>query len=260
MLFDSHCHVHDTRMTGGLSGAVTAARDAGVTTMVTVGCDRPSSLAAIAAANEHGVEGVEVMATVGLHPHDAVQGVDSVADLFDDPTAAGVVVAVGECGLDYYYDHSPRDVQRAAFAEQIAIAHARQLPLVIHTRDAWDDTFDVLASEGTPANTIFHCFTGGPAEAERCLAIGAYLSYSGIVTFKHADDLRAAALLTPAERMLVETDAPYLAPVPFRGKPNQPAYVTHTAQFLADLRDVPFDELAAVTSGNARRAFGLASV
>ena len=259
MLFDSHCHVHDARITGGLAGAVAAARDAGVSAMVTVGCDRPSSQAAMVAAATHDVDGVDVYATIGLHPHDAVQGTASVADLFDAPGGEHVV-AVGECGLDYYYDHSPRDTQRAVFAEQIAIAHERGLPLVIHTRDAWDDTFAVLADTGVPSHTIFHCFTGGPAEAERCLALGAYLSYSGIVTFKHADDLRAAALITPTERLLVETDAPYLAPVPFRGKPNQPAYVAHTAQFLADLRDESFDALADVTAGNARRAFGLASV
>lgn len=255
-LFDSHCHVHDARMTGGLTGAVEAARDAGVATLVTVGCDRPTSQAAIAAASSHGVDGVDVWATVGLHPHDAVQGVATLTDLFDEPR----VIAVGECGLDYYYDHSPRGVQRTAFAEQIAIAHTRSLPLVIHTRDAWDDTFAVLDSEGMPARTIFHCFTGGPAEAERALGRGAYLSFSGIVTFKHADDLRAAALATPEDRILIETDAPYLAPVPYRGKPNQPAYVAHTAQYLADLRNVGVDELAGVTTGNARRAFALDSV
>jgi TatD DNase family protein len=255
-LFDAHCHVHDPRMTGGVTGAVTAARDAGVTTMVTVGCDRPTSLAAIEAAATHGVAGAEVWATVGLHPHDAVQGVASIADLFDQPG----VIAVGECGLDYYYDHSPRDVQRAAFAEQIGIAHARRLPLVIHTRDAWDDTFAVLAAEGVPERTIFHCFTGGPAEAERALALGGYLSISGIATFKYAEDLRAAVSAAPAERLLVETDAPYLAPVPFRGKPNQPAYVTHTAQFLADLRGTSLADFAGVTTGNARRAFALDSV
>lgn len=259
VLFDSHCHVHDPRLierAGGLDAAIAAARDAGVTALVTVGCDRASSEAAIEAATTHRVTGVEVFATVGLHPHDAVDGVDSLGDLFDRPG----VVAVGECGLDYYYDHSPREVQRRAFAEQIAIAHARGMPLVIHTRDAWDDTFAVLAGEGVPERTIFHCFTGGPDHAERCLAIGAYLSYSGIVTFKHSDDLRAAAMVTPLDRMLVETDAPYLAPMPFRGKPNQPAYVAHTAQFLADLRDLPVAELAAATTGNARRAFALDSV
>lgn len=260
-LFDTHSHVHDPRMTGGLTGAVTAAREAGVTAIVTVGCDRPTSLAAIEAAATHGVDGVDVWATIGLHPHDAVQGVATLSDLFDAP-GSDRVVAVGECGLDYYYDHSPRDVQRAAFAEQIGIAHSRGLPLVIHTRDAWDDTFAVLASEGVPRTTIFHCFTGGPTEAERALALapGVYLSIPGIVTFKHSDDLRAAALATPLARLVIETDAPYLAPVPFRGRPNQPAYVAHTARYLADLLDTTLPELAATTTANARRAFRLDSL
>ena len=135
------------------------------------------------------------------------------------------VVAVGEAGLDYYYDHSPRDVQRAAFAAQIQLAHERRLPLVIHTRDAWDDTFDVLAAEGVPERTIFHCFTGGPDEARRCLDIGAFVSFSGIVTFKNATPIQEAARVVPLDRILVETDAPYLAPVPHRGQPNQPAWV-----------------------------------
>ena len=248
-------------MTGGVAGAVTAAREAGVTAIVTVGCDRPTSLAAIEAAATHGVDGVDVWATIGLHPHDAVQGVDTLTDLFEVP-GSDRVVAVGECGLDYYYDHSPRDVQRAAFAEQIGIAHARGLPLVIHTRDAWDDTFAVLASEGLPTTTIFHCFTGGPAEAERALALApdVYLSIPGIVTFKRSDDLRAAALASPLARLVIETDAPYLAPMPFRGKPNQPAYVAHTAQYLADLLGTTLSEFAAITTANARRAFRLDSL
>ncbi len=147
------------------------------------------------------------------------------------------VVAVGEAGLDYYYEHSPRDVQRQAFAQQVQLAHQLGLPLIIHSRDAWDDTFDVLTAEGTPEHTVFHCFTGGAAEARRCLELGAFVSFSGIVTFKSATDVQEAASLVPLDRMLIETDAPYLAPIPHRGKPNQPAYVALTAQFIADLRD-----------------------
>jgi TatD DNase family protein len=260
-LFDTHCHVHDPRMTGGVAGALVAARAAGVTAIVSVGCDRPTSQAAIAAATTHSVDGIDVWATVGLHPHDAIQGVDTIADLLATP-GRDRVVAVGECGLDYFYDHSPRAVQRAVFAEQIGLAHSRGLPLVIHTRDAWDDTFAVLAGEGVPASTIFHCFTGGPAQAERALALGSdvYLSIPGIVTFKQSDELRAAARATPLERLVIETDAPYLAPVPFRGRPNQPAYVAHTAQYLADLRGITLPELAAATTANARRAFRLDSL
>ena len=245
--FDSHCHVHDERMPGGTSAAIVEARNQFVVGMVTVGCDRPTSLAAIAVAAGHD----DVWATVGLHPHDAIQGVDTIVDLLDRPR----VVAVGEAGLDYYYEHSPRDVQRNAFAEQIQLAHERKLPLIIHSRDAWDDTFDVLAAEDTPELTVFHCFTGGAAEARRCLEIGAFVSFSGIVTFKSAVDVQEAALLVPLERMLIETDAPYLAPVPHRGRPNQPAFVSWTAQFIADLRDVPIGMLAWATTANAGVVF-----
>jgi TatD DNase family protein len=246
-LFDSHAHVYDERMPGGTAAAVQAARDAGVAGMVVVGCDRATSQAAIAVAAEH----PDVWATVGLHPHEAVHDVDTIVDLLDTPG----IVAVGEAGLDHYYDHSPRDVQRTAFAAQIQLAHERSLPLVIHTRDAWDDTFDVLAAEGVPERTIFHCFTGGPDEARRCLDVDAFVSFSGIVTFKNAVELRAAAELVPLDRMLVETDAPYLAPAPHRGRPNQPAYVAHVVQCIADLRDVPVATLAAATVANAASAF-----
>ena len=250
--FDSHAHVYDTRMPGGPDAAVQAARDAGVVGMVTVGCDRATSLAAIDVAARH----PDVWATVGLHPHEAVHGVDTIVDLLDTPG----IVAVGEAGLDHYYDHSPRDVQRTAFAAQIQLAHERRLPLVIHTRDAWDDTFDVLAAEGVPERTIFHCFTGGPDEAARCLAIGAFVSISGIVTFASATALREAAATVPLDRLLVETDAPYLAPVPHRGRTNQPAYVAHVARCIADLRDVPVADVAAATTANAALAFpGIAS-
>lgn len=248
-LFDSHCHVYDDRMPGGSVAAIRAARDAGVAGMVAVGCDRATSEAAIAVATEH----PDVWATVGLHPHEARLGVDTIVDLLGRPG----VVAVGEAGLDYFYDHSPREAQRDAFADQIRLAHEHALPLVVHTRDAWADTFDVLDAEGMPDRTVFHCFTGGPDEARRCLDLGAHISFSGIVTFKSATDVQDAARLVPTDRILIETDAPYLAPVPHRGRPNHPALVAHTAQFIADLRDVPVAQVATVTDRNARSIFGL---
>jgi TatD DNase family protein len=250
---DSHCHVHDERIPDGTAHAVAAAADAGVTTLISVGCDRATSLAAITAAAAH----AGVYATVGLHPHDAINGVDTIADLFDTADIADTadIVAVGECGLDYFYEHSPRDIQQRVFAEQLVIANARDLPLVIHTRDAWDDTFAVLADVGVPARTIFHCFTGGPDEARRALDIGALLSFSGIVTFKGAPEVQAAAALCPLDRMLVETDSPYLAPVPHRGQPNRPAWVPYIGQHIADLRDITVAEVAAATTANARRVF-----
>ncbi|MFT3853254.1 MAG: TatD family hydrolase [Ilumatobacteraceae bacterium] len=243
---DSHCHLWDTRG-ADVADVLAAARGAGVDTMVNVGCDAATSAAALAQAAAH--EGV--YATVGLHPHEAIHGVDSILPLLDSPG----VVAIGECGLDYFYDHSPRDAQRAAFAAQVAIANERKLPLVIHTRDSWDDTFDVLTAEGVPERTVFHCFTGGPDELRRCVDIGAFVSFSGIVTFKTAGDLRAAAGLCPAGRLLAETDSPYLAPVPHRGRTNRPAYVTDVVARLAEVRGEEVEHVRATTTRNARLAF-----
>ncbi len=243
---DSHCHLYDTRG-ADLDDVIASARAAGVTTMITVGCDAATTAQAIDIAARY--DGVH--ATAGLHPHEAVHGVSTIRHFFDDPN----VIAVGEAGLDYFYEHSPRAQQRVAFAEQIQIAHERKLPLVVHSRDAWDDTFDVLASEGAPERTIFHCFTGGPEEARRCLELGAYLSFSGIVTFKTAADLREAAKLCPTDRLLAETDSPYLAPVPHRGQTNKPEYVVHVVQTLADLRGVPLEDVRVATVDNACLAF-----
>jgi TatD DNase family protein len=194
-----------------------------------------------------------VWATVGLHPHEARHGVETIVGLLDEPR----VVAVGECGLDYHYDHSPRPAQRAAFAAQIQLAHERQLPLVVHTREAWADTFAILDAEGVPARTVIHCFTGGPDEARGCLDRGAWLSFSGIVTFKNAVEVRAAAELCPDDRLLIETDAPFLAPVPFRGKRNEPAYVGHVGSAIAALRGATVETVAGLTRENAQVAFAL---
>jgi TatD DNase family protein len=245
---DSHCHLYDTRGVE-LDEVLAAARAAGVGAMINVGCDADTGEAALAIAAEH----PDVFATVGLHPHEARHGVTTILPLLDHDG----VVAVGECGLDHYYDHSPRDVQRQAFAEQIQLAHERDLPLVVHTRDAWVDTFDVLAAEGVPTRTVFHCFTGGPDEARRCLDLGAYLSFSGIVTFKHAVDLHEAARLCPDDRLLAETDSPYLAPVPHRGRSNQPAYVVHVVEQLATLRATTTERVRALTWENTCLAFPL---
>ena len=244
---DSHCHVHDERIPDGPDGAVAAAAEMGVDTLVTVGCDRETSLAAIAVAARHD----HVFATVGLHPHDASKGMDSVVDLLDTEG----IVAIGEAGLDYHYEHSPRDVQREVFAAHIRLAHERDLPLVIHSRDAWEETFEILDVEGVPTHTIFHCFTGGPGEAESALERGAYLSFSGIVTFPSAPELQEAARRCPADRLLIETDSPYLAPVPHRGKKNRPAWVPHVARCVAELRGEPLAEVASATRAATRAAF-----
>jgi TatD DNase family protein len=248
MWADSHCHL---QYEGVGTEALAAAAAAGVGRVICVGTDAPRSAAAIEIARAH--PGT-VWATVGLHPHDAIEGTGGIVDLL----AGGgpEVVGVGECGLDYHYDHSPRDVQRTAFATQIGLANDRDLALVIHTREAWDDTFDILGAEGVPPRTVFHCFTGGPDEARRALDVGASLSFSGILTFKNAGDLRAAAALAPLDRVLVETDAPFLTPVPHRGTPNQPAFVALVGAALAEAKGLAVGDVEAATWANTATLFG----
>jgi len=243
---DTHCHLPAGDQS---DGPVAEARTAGVTRMITVGTDLEHSRQAIAVARRHD----QVWATAGVHPHDASAGLDGLAELLGEPE----VVAVGECGLDYHYDHSPRDQQRQVFAAQVALAHAHDLTLVIHTRDAWADTFDILAAEGVPRRTVLHCFTGGPDEARTGLDLGVDLSFSGIVTFKTAGDLREAARLCPLDRLVVETDSPFLTPVPHRGEPNRPALVPLVGQAVAAAKALPEAVVAEAAWANAERLFGL---
>lgn len=258
---DAHCHLeYGTDAVGLLERELADAAAAGVRRLVDVGTDEERSLLAIAHAGAayESEAPVDVWATAGLHPHDAVNGWDWIEPLLAEASMHRLV-GVGECGLDYHYDHSPRDVQRACFAAQIALAHRFQLPLVIHTREAWDDTFGLLRSEGVPVSTIFHCFTGGPAEAEEALALGpgVVLSFSGIVTFKTAESSRDAVRLCPLDRLLVETDSPYLAPVPHRGRPNVPGFVPLVGAAVAAAKDLPVAAVEAATWANTARAFGL---
>jgi len=278
---DSHCHLQEEYLAGPgdpggpvgvdkasclttLTDTLGRAVDAGVGTLVCVGTDAGTSAQALALAGTAAAGGLgervpRIWATAGLHPHQASAGTAAVAALVSEAVAAGnpTLVAVGECGLDYHYDHSPRPAQRAAFAEQIALAHRHRLALVIHVRQAWDDLFSVLEAEGVPERTVLHCFTGGPGEARRCLDAGMYVSFSGIVTFKNAGEVREAAALCPIDRILVETDSPFLAPVPHRGKPNEPTYVPLVGVAVAQAKRMEPAEVARITAGNAGRAFGL---
>jgi TatD DNase family protein len=244
---DSHAHL---QYDGVGQEAIERARAAGVTRIVCIGTDASTSAEAIALA---GRAGPGIWATVGLHPHEASEGVATLDALWDEPA----VVAVGECGLDYHYDHSPRAEQRVAFAAQVKVARERDLALVVHTREAWNDTFAILESEGVPARTVLHCFSGGPDEAGRCLELGALLSFSGIVSFRNAAEVREAAALCPLDRLLVETDAPFLAPVPHRGRTNEPAYVALVGAAVAEARGVAPDVVEAATWANAERVFRL---
>jgi TatD DNase family protein len=248
MWTDTHCHL---QYEGIPADALDRAAAAGVDRVICIGTDADHSRRAIAAAAQ--APPGRVWATVGVHPHDAKHGLDDILPLIDAPR----VVGIGECGLDYHYDHSPRDIQRAVFAAQIALARIHDLTLVVHTREAWDETFAILEVESVPERVVFHCFTGGPEEARLALEMGAYLSFSGIVTFKNATDIRAAATMCPSDRLLVETDAPYLAPVPHRGDMNEPAHVAVVGAALAALRNTTEEEVAATTSANATKAFHL---
>jgi TatD DNase family protein len=235
------------------------AAQAGVDRLICIGTGVETSRQALALARAVRTSGSapRAWASVGLHPHDAQLGMSEVAVLLadaaldDDP----VVVAVGECGLDYYYEHSPRAVQREVFAAQISLARAYDLALVIHARDAWTDLFDVLGAEGVPERTVLHCFTGGPDELDRCLRAGLFVSFSGIVTFKNADDVRAAAARCPLDRLLIETDAPFLAPVPHRGRPNRPAFLPLVGETVADITGRPVEEIRERTAMTADTVF-----
>lgn len=255
---DNHCHLGHPARTGDEPdehASVQEALDSGVVAMIDVGTDAASSAAARDRAARHD----RVRATAGVHPHEASGGLDDLRRLLDperDPRA-GEFVAIGECGLDHHYDHSPPEVQRRVFAAQIDLAHELGLPLVIHTREAWDETFELLDAHGVPERTVFHCFTGGPAEADAALERGAMLSVSGIVTFPSAGELRAAVRRAPLGSLMVETDAPYLAPVPHRGRPNRPALVGVVGAAVASVKDLPVADVAVGTTRNALRFYGL---
>jgi TatD DNase family protein len=263
--FDSHCHVQEEFLgeqdpaAAGLEPVMGRAREAGIDRLVCIGTGAVTSQQAVAVARAAAAaqSSPRAWASVGLHPHEASTGVDEVAALLARAHAAGdgAVVAVGECGLDYYYEHSPRDAQRTAFAAQIALAHQHQLALVIHARDAWDDLFDVLGAEGVPERTVLHCFTGGPDEVERCLRAGMFVSFSGIVTFKNAADVRAAAARCPLDRLLVETDSPFLAPVPHRGHTNEPSYLPYVGEAVAAVKGCSVDEIRECSAAAAATVF-----
>jgi TatD DNase family protein len=245
---DSHCHVHSA---DDVDAQLMRAQDAGVVWMVSVGTDLPTSQQAMGLAALH----PNVRATVGLHPHDASK-LAAEWDMLEALARTEECVGIGEAGFDLYYERSPRDEQEVAFRFQIRLATRLGKALVIHARDAWDDTFRVLEAEGVPERTVFHCFTGGPEEARRAIDLGCWLSFSGIVSFKNAGELRAAAAMVPADRVLVETDAPYLAPEPYRGKPNEPAYVTAVGAALAAARSADVADIAELTRANAVTVFG----
>jgi TatD DNase family protein len=257
---DSHCHLQGRYLDGEaddetLRAVLDRAAEAGVTRAVCVGTDAATSREAIRIANLEGLA-VEVYATVGLHPHEASTSTAGLEAVLDG-ARGDRVVGIGECGLDYYYEHSPRDAQLGALREQLALARSRDLAVVLHVRDAFDDLFSVLDDVGVPPRTVVHCFSAGPEEARRCLDAGLTVSVAGIVTFKNAAPLREALAEVPLDRLLVETDSPFLAPVPHRGRQNEPAYVAVVGDAVARTLNLDLATLRAATTLNASRLFGL---
>ena len=253
MLIDSHCHLDFPELTTDESGVLARARTAGVGGMLTIGTrlDQFERVRAIAERHDN------VWCSVGVHPHEAKEEGQRTPDRLIEATHHPKVVGIGETGLDFYYEHSPRDEQAESFRAHIAASRQTGLPLIVHTRNADGETGDMLEEEHAKGAFpgLIHCFSSGRAVAERALALGLYISISGIVTFKAAEDLRAIVRDVPLDRLLVETDAPYLAPIPKRGKTNEPAFVAHTAAKVAELKGVSLAELEAATTDNFFRLF-----
>lgn len=256
VLVDSHAHIEGPKFAADRDDVISRAHAAGVAGILTVGQvgkDWQSMEASLRLA----VKDPTIVTSVGMHPHDAQHFTDAVGNRMQLLARHARVVAWGECGLDFYYDNSPRDVQRSAFREQIRLAREIDLPVIVHSRDAADETLELLEAEtdGTVGGGVFHCFSYDACVAEVAVALGFYVSFSGIVTFPTAGALREAAQSVPLDRLLIETDSPYLAPVPHRGKRNEPAYVVRVAETLAELRNMSVAEVAAATTANFERLF-----
>lgn len=258
-LFDTHCHLDSPRFADDFEGVLDRARAAGVRRITTIGCasDLESAGSALAIAREHSDW---VSATVGVHPHDAEHFSPELVKRMREHAVDPLVVAIGETGLDYYYDNAPREVQKTAFRETIALARELRKPLIVHTRDAASDTLEILREENArDVGGIIHCFSEDAPFAAAALDMGFVSSFSGIVTFRSAAAIQEAARIQPIDSILIETDAPYLAPIPKRGKRNEPSFVAHTAAFIAELRKIPVETLLEATYANACRVFGLES-
>ncbi len=255
-LIDSHAHIQGDEFAGDVEGVVSRAREAGVEKIIVVGGagDLSSNDAALKLAEAY----PGLHATVGMHPHDAKEVSEADLARLKELSQGPKVVAIGETGLDFYYNHSPRKVQIEIFRRFIQMALETELPLVVHDRDAHREIADMLQQEGGgKLEGVIHCFTGDYEAARKFLDLGFYLSFSGIVTFKNAEGLREAVRRAPLDRILVETDSPYLAPVPHRSKRNEPAFVRHVAEKVAEVRGIPLHEVAQVTARNTQALFGL---
>jgi TatD DNase family protein len=246
---DSHCHLDS--LEGNLAGALNRATEAGVTTMVTIGTDLPSSREAVRLASEH----PGVYATVGIHPYDAEDFDEVVGSEIESLATEPRVVAIGEVGLDFYREHASPESQHRAFAAQIELARRLDLPMVMHIREAFPQVIEQLDQAGAPGTLIFHCFSGGAPEARIAVEMGGYVSFAGNVSYKNAETLREAARAVPLDRLMVETDSPYLSPMPHRGKPNEPRNVADVGAAVAAALGLSVEEIAGATTANAMQAF-----
>ena len=256
-IIDSHCHLDFDEYGTDRTATLERARAAGIVTMICIGSGRDlkSARSAVALAAEE----ADVFATVGIHPHDVAHMNEGDWSELETLARAPRVVGIGETGLDYHYDHSPREQQQGAFRRFVQMCHRSDQPVVCHIREAHEDARAILKEEGVPARGgVIHCFTGGPADAAAYVKMGLHISFSGIFTFKNAGEIRAAAAVCPLDRILVETDAPFLAPLPHRGKRNEPAYIVHTVEHLARELQLPLARVAEATTTNARTLFQLA--
>lgn len=251
MLIDTHTHVHSDQFNDDRSAVFERAQAAGVTRMINIGYDLPSSRASVALAQSQPM----VWASVGIQPHYALNTGETELAQIRELLAEPRVVALGEIGLDYYHDRAPHDIQEQLFRQQLAMARELDFPVVIHSRDAVADTLRILDSAARGQAGVMHSFSGDWAYAEACLDVGFYLSFSGPVTFKKAVELQEVVQRAPLDRILIETDAPYLTPHPYRGKRNEPSYVAYVAEAIARLRDLSLDEVATITTANAERLF-----
>ncbi|MBS4210790.1 TatD family hydrolase [Bacillus sp. FJAT-50079] len=254
MLFDTHVHVNDDQFAEDLEEVMARAKASGVANMVVVGFDRKTIDRALELIETYDF----LYASVGWHPVDALDMTDEDLRWLEEVSAHPKVVALGEMGLDYHWDKSPKDIQKEVFRKQIRLAKKVQLPIIIHNRDATQDVVDILKEEhAEEVGGIMHCFTGSPEIAKQCLDLNFYISLGGPVTFKNARVPKEVAVQIPLDRLLIETDCPYLAPHPYRGKRNEPAYVKLVAEQIAELKEISFEEVAAATTANAKKLFGI---
>ena len=254
-LIDTHCHLTFEPLASDIDAVIERSIAAGVTSWITVGTDPDQNQKAIELAHKYD----NMYATVGIHPHDAKDVNGQAIRQLNALAQNKKVVAIGETGLDFHYDHSPRDQQANVFAKHLQLAGELDLPIIIHSREAFDETIDILQRHAPDLKkVVFHCFSGSPEQAKIVLDYGFYISFTGVVTFKNAENTRQAAEIVPLDRLMLETDCPYMSPEPVRKqRTNEPALMFHTAKFLADLKQIPFDDFATAATATSKSFFNL---